>query len=861
MSDIPEWKVENDYSHYRPFDLARKEIRLVTIRPGAFEDPLHCTLTLHPLPCPGVDFDALSYCWGDLGDTLPITLCHDYYTTKSEQQSFNVTRSLDLALRHLRSETGPRQKIWIDALCINQGSIRERNHAIAFMVDVYRQAREVVIFLGDEESHRNEHFRGMWDLLAMLQDALARAGAPPLAQHADLDALLREVRIVPRKQQQQQEEEKEEEEEKGKGDDDASRKKQRMKDVVGKAEEEEEEDGDREREKRNKDGEAEEEEEKEENGEKDKGGEDEDKGGDESLFRLHMSLIFEAFFKYPWFRRVWVVQEALSARRAVVRCGARSASWPDVLAMLCWATQSSRSYAGAWAASLDLRDRLPPFLWIRLRQAAAAAHSPEPARLPLLDLIAKGRAFRATDPRDKVFALLSFGAETSGGGEAGDGDLGGLPPRLRPDYAKSPAAVWRDLTRQWIVDHGGSLEILSVQREAVDKNNQVAGRGVIFVQAQKDPPLPEAQPGHPIEMPPAELPSWALWHAEHPEAVQVALWRKVNSMSACSLPPDLELLDRPTDETVLRVPGLVLDRIQSVQWPFKRWTYTDDDIRLFNYHRTPPASIKSGVAVAWGTLVGLIQSLDEGDNTMGQVTFRPRQEFQITPYPSGKSLLQAFLETLVCRRLSRVYFGTAHPMSLDEDDDEDDDESPLSSEGNGSSSTTTRRQPLSDEARDDLQTIAHFAAHWAAGEVDPDFGWMPHEWAACLRPLVKHGSARAFTELCEPAEGRGFARAERAGIGLVPRGARAGDYVVSLAGGKVPFVLRRHDDDDKDDDDHHHDGKDGEGGEGKGSSGSNGKKPPRWTLIGEGYLHDLDIARITQEMVNRGREPAIIDIV
>ncbi|RYP19651.1 hypothetical protein DL765_003244 [Monosporascus sp. GIB2] len=729
-SDIPEWKVENDYSHYRPFDHSKREIRLVTIRPGLFDEPLHCTLTPHPLPCPGIEFEALSYCWGDLKDTLSITLCHDYtgypdpecQQPEKTEQSFNVTRSLDLALRYLRLEDKVRV-IWIDALCINQGSIKERNYAISFMVDVYRHADLVVIFLGEES--KSKHFRGMWDLMAMLNAGLQRAQVKPLWQHEDIDKALDEINITPKSNK-------------------------------------------------------------------------ENKEGDH-IFRIHMSLIFEEFFKYPWFKRVWVIQEAMNAKEAVVYCGSKRADWLDILVMLCWAVKMSRSYAGAWSASLDLRDRLPPFLWTRLH-AAKRGEIHAPARLPLLDVISKGRAFGATDPRDKVFALLNFGEETH--------DLPGLPPRLKPDYGKSSSDVWRDLTRQWIIDHE-SLDILAIQRETVDKNNQVAS-ATVFVRAEKDPPLPESKPSNAIELPPAEHPSWALWHAEHPEAAQSALFRGANNLSRCSLTLNVDLLDRPSDPAVLRLPGLVLDRIKSVQWPFKRWSFSDDDMRQFDYSREPPVSVQSGVSVAWGALIGAIKGV--GENTTGQVSFHIDGQLNIPPYPSGSSLIQAFVETLICRRLSRNYFAPNVPMSLEPE----------------------HQDQLTDDMRADLKIFADFAAHWEKG-VDPEMKWIPGPCAQCLKPLAKHGNPKQFTERCEYAEGRCFFEADRAVMGLCPRGARPGDYVASMAGGKTPFVLRPLDEKD----DH----------------------ASRFLVVGECYLHDLDIARITQKMVDEGKEPGILAIV
>ncbi|KAI1484469.1 hypothetical protein F5X96DRAFT_692822 [Biscogniauxia mediterranea] len=60
-------------------------------------------------------------------------------------------------------------------------SIRERNYAIPFIVEVCRSAQCVLVFLGEER--QSEHFQGMWDLFNMLNVAVERAGAKLLWQH------------------------------------------------------------------------------------------------------------------------------------------------------------------------------------------------------------------------------------------------------------------------------------------------------------------------------------------------------------------------------------------------------------------------------------------------------------------------------------------------------------------------------------------------------------------------------------------------------------------------------------------------------------------------------------------------------
>ncbi|KAK7962398.1 uncharacterized protein PG986_003223 [Apiospora aurea] len=756
--DDPEWKVQNDYTFYRPLDYSSKQIRLISIAPGSFDDPLLCTLKSHTTPIHEQDFEALSYCWGDLQDTVTITLRHDHPKSGQEdsehqgndEQSFNITKSLNLALRHLRYPDQERV-IWIDALCINQGSIRERNYAIPFMVDVYRCASCVVVFLGEENKKKN--FTRIWQLMAMLKSAIEKAlpGAGmsgPLTPHHDVHGLVDCLTFG------------------------------------------------------TKDGKQE----------------------GESIFRIHLSLAAEDFFEYRWFQRVWVVQEVMNAKKAIVYCGDQKRDWIDILVFFCTAVKNSRSYAGALSGNLDLRDRLPPFLWTKLLAAQRGqqkeGETPSPPHLPLLDILARSRAFAATDPRDKIFALLSFGQETF--------DIEALPPRLKPDYAKSSSDVWKDVTRQWIVDHQ-SLDILGIRHEEVDKNNQIAQK-TVYVSAQNQPQLSNAQSRFVIEKPPSEHPSWALWHAEHPVSAKTALFRLEQTLPVCQIPIDIKILDQPADSSTLSLRGIYIEHIKSVQWPFKRWNFSESDIRQFNYHTQPPTSLHDGVPVAWAALLGAVQGIGEGSPEQVKIKFP--KELQIPPYPSGKSIMQAFAETLICRRFKErfKFDGSDEPLtdlvgSLGNLKLEETEKS--------SDSTTTTSAKVADEGSD-VEALSHFAAHWAHSQCDPDIKWLPEPAAGILRKLAKHGNSRKFTEMCEFAEGRCFFQTAKGAFGLCPQESQAGDIVVSLSGGRTPYVLRP-------------------------SRIEDGVVQKQdWVLVGECYLHDLDIAKMTRETWEK--RPEIVQV-
>jgi hypothetical protein len=102
------------------------------------------------------------------------------------------------------------------------------------------------------------------------------------------------------------------------------------------------------------------------------------------------------FFQRAWFKRVWVIQEAVFADQAIVMCGDLSIKW-DHLALVCHSgvlREAARVSAAMVRAS-------PGILAIRRMEALRQTNNP----VPFLNLLASARMLDATDPRDKLFAV------------------------------------------------------------------------------------------------------------------------------------------------------------------------------------------------------------------------------------------------------------------------------------------------------------------------------------------------------------------------------------------------------------------------------------------------------------------------
>ncbi|KAL3261611.1 hypothetical protein ABHI18_003584 [Aspergillus niger] len=124
---------------YDTLDPNRQQIRLLSIHPSINKShPIHCslhTVSLQDSP----KFEALSYVWGTDDATEQIFLNGD---------TFHVTPNVAKALHQLR-RTFWRRDIWVDAICINQCDIDDKNTQVPLMATIYTTAARVVVMLGD----------------------------------------------------------------------------------------------------------------------------------------------------------------------------------------------------------------------------------------------------------------------------------------------------------------------------------------------------------------------------------------------------------------------------------------------------------------------------------------------------------------------------------------------------------------------------------------------------------------------------------------------------------------------------------------------------------------------------------------
>lgn len=372
-----------------------RQIRLILVHPGAFDDALNCSLIHSDLvSAKRTGFEATSYCWGDSTTQARINL---EYTGKSSE--FGISRSIEDILRSLRRSDGQVRTIWIDAICIDQSNDQERAQQVALMSEVYSAAETVNIWLGSYDLTTQLAFQIIRDI-HNYQNRICAGGTKCIClgtAHTMIESDFQRL------------------------DKDFSNLHERM-DAITTFHVQRESAEVRTRLR--------------------------------PIMYSHYLLISE-LFRNPWFKRVWVLQEVINSKRAILHCGMKSILWKELIEV--------DEHRNGYVPHLEPLYRLPE-IWIHLGKLRNPEIFPsvrgtdeeqiQPAQeLGILDVVLETLELNATDPRDKIFALLSFGQETS--------IISQLPKLIAPDYTKSVERVFADFTRWWIKEHK-SLRILSM---------------------------------------------------------------------------------------------------------------------------------------------------------------------------------------------------------------------------------------------------------------------------------------------------------------------------------------------------------------------------------------------------------------
>ncbi|KAF2749865.1 hypothetical protein M011DRAFT_280367 [Sporormia fimetaria CBS 119925] len=136
-----------------PLYLRVKQIRLLKITsspawPGSTDGDLRARIQTHDLST-APPYTALSYRWSEWRDDNPEITLNGTYRTRIMQNLYNYLLTVPVGHYGPNPES---EWLWIDSLCINQGSderaLHERSRQILTMGDIYAGAERVVAWLG-----------------------------------------------------------------------------------------------------------------------------------------------------------------------------------------------------------------------------------------------------------------------------------------------------------------------------------------------------------------------------------------------------------------------------------------------------------------------------------------------------------------------------------------------------------------------------------------------------------------------------------------------------------------------------------------------------------------------------------------
>lgn len=149
-----------------------------------------------------------------------------------------------------------------------------------------------------------------------------------------------------------------------------------------------------------------------------------------------------------WFQRMWMVQELAQAHEAIVVFGDETENWDDIFQPLASAILSF-DYHALPDKTLESISNLLILDGIRAR-FKEKLHN----RYTLAELISLTRHFKATDPRDKIFALVGLA-----------GDVRSSDWEVSADYSTSVADVFKRFAC-WQISRQKSLDAFSFSTHA-----------------------------------------------------------------------------------------------------------------------------------------------------------------------------------------------------------------------------------------------------------------------------------------------------------------------------------------------------------------------------------------------------------
>lgn len=160
---------------YTPLDPSTRQIRLLHVSCSGFDDdfaPVICSLVTASLDDPSLKYMALSYVWGlEMSQTLLVVNGTDFKATANSFEFLVRYRKISHVVPQWELANLP---LWIDAVCINQEDIPERNSQVQMMGSIYRSAATTISWLGPDDSDSEIAMKVMRDIFPKVNDSVRK---------------------------------------------------------------------------------------------------------------------------------------------------------------------------------------------------------------------------------------------------------------------------------------------------------------------------------------------------------------------------------------------------------------------------------------------------------------------------------------------------------------------------------------------------------------------------------------------------------------------------------------------------------------------------------------------------------------
>ena len=483
------------------------------------------------------------------------------------------------------------------------------------------------------------------------------------------------------------------------------------------------------------------------------------------------------FFDRPWFRRVWIIQEAVAAQTLQVVCGKWVINWNDLLG----ATEAiDHEFRIANDELPSLEQKWEAFLTLAKHREWEARST----RWCLFSLLEVFRYAQSTLKRDHFFALLGF---------ASDGNEENFDP-----------------------DYGSPLETI-VRKIAYALVRQ--GRGMQLLYRAGSSSQPDRFPSW--------IPDWTVIRqgSLHQSSVQGALYRASGDL--------IERIEYIAEDDVLAVDGYLVDEVTHVskasntpqEWPEY---FKEVDAMIHNHWKPSSSTEETGEDLKWKVPIADVSypevaatgdmdlhssyeafhkdlyPLRMGERLTEESSLLPEVVERTKSFASSSPYKNAFRKVM-----SKVRNKKASAASAAERQDTELVQRTSASASLAAAPTgvATVTMGTGDVAHDAASFSSPQQTAAAAGEPENDaddnssiesdneptstLDNLKRQTDPPALPETKKQSLNYIAALQEKLSAWRFIATRRGHVGVVPNNVQNGDLVVVFSGGSVPFLIRR----------------------------------------------------------------------